>query len=434
MSIASVTLATRQQSAQPCACGCADCSSVGCSLDCLERPRFFCGQLLTDRDLTALIGWTQAKLRLSRFRAGWGVVCGLELRRAPGTPASVLLGPGYAVSSCGDDIVVCADSSPLDLSKACTSADERCADPQTWREPAADDETLSLGGISVRTSELRVIDLFLAYAEEDTEPQTALGRSACGEAGLCEHSRTREVYHLEWRYAEDAEAQRLPLTSWEEGYRRVFSGNAIDGLRTRAALTDALKAEPAHQFGFLEALIAQIPEGEEGREAALARAIFWLLQDRRNAYLQAACLAAAEGAGVPLARAWLRASEEGDKTSCRLLAIDSGAPYRRAFGPQGWPVAAGQINLARFIWQRPEVACLSFGDLGLQVREETAALPETVEALKNAVDGQVIAAGCGEPLIALVYDAEGLGKRIVGFRREPVTDLPSEARPARRSR
>src|SRR5690349_21018508 len=55
------------------------CPSCG-GLECLCRPRFFAGQLLTDEDLTRLDHYIQAKNRLhNRFLHGWGVACGLEV-------------------------------------------------------------------------------------------------------------------------------------------------------------------------------------------------------------------------------------------------------------------------------------------------------------------------------------------------------------------
>src|SRR5262245_23322315 len=45
----------------------------------LLRPRFFPGQLLTDRDLSDLVSWVESRLRLERLREGWGVVCGLAV-------------------------------------------------------------------------------------------------------------------------------------------------------------------------------------------------------------------------------------------------------------------------------------------------------------------------------------------------------------------
>ncbi|HEX6863312.1 MAG TPA: hypothetical protein VF414_10880, partial [Thermoanaerobaculia bacterium] len=125
----SVTLATtRQGSHEPCPCGCSPCPDDGCRLECLTRPRFFCGQLLTDRDLEALTGWTRDRLALARFRHGWGVVCGLDVRCDPDPrrPAGVIVSPGYAVSCCGQDVVLCEEAK-LDLREACREDEEPCA-------------------------------------------------------------------------------------------------------------------------------------------------------------------------------------------------------------------------------------------------------------------------------------------------------------------
>src|SRR5512139_1861641 len=94
---------------EACSCGCAPCDQTSCSLDCAVLPRYFCGQLLTDADLTAGITWSQGKFRLGRRRDGWGVVCGLDV--ACGSEAGIVtVRPGYAVDCCGNDIVICSDT------------------------------------------------------------------------------------------------------------------------------------------------------------------------------------------------------------------------------------------------------------------------------------------------------------------------------------
>src|SRR6266496_2355065 len=76
-------------------------------LECLCRPRFFAGQLLTEDDLNRLERYIIDKNRLhNRYLVGWGVVCGLEVLCNP-CKGFVTLTAGYALSPCGDDIVVC---------------------------------------------------------------------------------------------------------------------------------------------------------------------------------------------------------------------------------------------------------------------------------------------------------------------------------------
>src|ERR1700756_439650 len=83
-------------------------------LECLCRPRFFAGQLLTDEDLKRLDHYITAKNKLhNRYLIGWGVACGLEVV-CDACDGTVTVRPGYALSPCGEDIVVCADT-PVDV-------------------------------------------------------------------------------------------------------------------------------------------------------------------------------------------------------------------------------------------------------------------------------------------------------------------------------
>jgi hypothetical protein len=78
-------------------------------LECLCRPRFFAGQLLTDEDLNLLDRYITGKNKLhNRHLVGWGVVCGLEAVCHPCNMVTVR--PGYALSPCGEDIVVCNEA------------------------------------------------------------------------------------------------------------------------------------------------------------------------------------------------------------------------------------------------------------------------------------------------------------------------------------
>ena len=104
-----------------CGCGCGGrcgCETRCCDLECLVRPNFFCGQMLTDADLDrrGRVDAAAAR-RSSRYRDGWGIACGLHVSCAPHggragccDPADgpvVYVNPGYAVDCCGNDLVVC---------------------------------------------------------------------------------------------------------------------------------------------------------------------------------------------------------------------------------------------------------------------------------------------------------------------------------------
>jgi hypothetical protein len=90
-----------------------ECPECG-GLQCLCRPRFFAGQLLTEEDLNRLENYIVKKNKLhNRYLHGWGVVCGLDVVYNPCVDQSdqVIVKAGYALSPCGEDIIVCDDKS-----------------------------------------------------------------------------------------------------------------------------------------------------------------------------------------------------------------------------------------------------------------------------------------------------------------------------------
>ena len=103
---------------------CAPCPECG-GLECLCRPRFFAGQLLTEADLNRLDHYIVAKNRLhNRHLHGWGVSCGLEVVCHP-CSNQVIVRAGYALSPCGDDIILCSDV-PVDICQLITG----CCEPE----------------------------------------------------------------------------------------------------------------------------------------------------------------------------------------------------------------------------------------------------------------------------------------------------------------
>src|SRR5262245_39829148 len=105
-------------------------------LECLCRPRFFAGQLLTEEDLNRLENYIIGKNKLhNRYLHGWGVACGLEVLCNP-CDGYVTVKSGYALSPCGDDIVVCQDTAVnvCDLINRCRTQKEWDCDP-AWPNP-----------------------------------------------------------------------------------------------------------------------------------------------------------------------------------------------------------------------------------------------------------------------------------------------------------
>jgi hypothetical protein len=100
-------------------------------LECLCRPRFFAGQLLTEEDLNRLDHYIVEKNKLhNRYLHGWGVVCGLEVLCHP-CEGQVTVKSGYALSPCGDDIVLCEDDTVnvCDLIQRCRERERLDCEP-----------------------------------------------------------------------------------------------------------------------------------------------------------------------------------------------------------------------------------------------------------------------------------------------------------------
>lgn len=88
----------------------AQCCCPACTgLQCLDRTRFFAGQLLSEADLNNEQSYWLAKSRLhNRYLNGWGVVCGMQVTCGE-CDGWVTVHSGYAIDPCGSDIIVCED-------------------------------------------------------------------------------------------------------------------------------------------------------------------------------------------------------------------------------------------------------------------------------------------------------------------------------------
>jgi hypothetical protein len=148
------------------------CPACG-GLECLCRPRFFAGQLLTDEDFNRLDHYITAKQRLhNRYLHGWGVVCGLEVLCHP-CQGYVNVTAGYALSPCGEDIIACKDDvvNICELIQRCRERD-RAYECEPLRPHTAD---------GCRDLEEEWI-LAICYGERATRGVTAL-RSGAGSGG-----------------------------------------------------------------------------------------------------------------------------------------------------------------------------------------------------------------------------------------------------------
>lgn len=153
------------------------CPACG-GLECLCRPRFFAGQLLTEEDLNRLDHYIVAKNRLhNRHLFGTGVVCGLDVVCSTCNPAgnsAVVVRPGYALSPCGNDIVVCRDEvvDICDLINRCRPKRDDCVEPGRSGPAPADDH-------HARGGEEEWV-LAICYHEKPSRGITSLRGSSCG--------------------------------------------------------------------------------------------------------------------------------------------------------------------------------------------------------------------------------------------------------------
>lgn len=180
----------------------ATCSCGGDSLECFEKPRFFCGQLLTDVDLEAAMNYVAAKNRLhNRYLFGAGVVCGLAVRCDPCDAGSVVIESGYALDCNGNDVIVCSEKS-FDVKGY---LDRRKKEKQTdcFSQRTA-------GCVTAQTEYCLVI----SYEEKPGKPVNALVRDNGCKANTCEPSRTLERFRVDLIDKATAETLNVRPSVW----------------------------------------------------------------------------------------------------------------------------------------------------------------------------------------------------------------------------
>jgi hypothetical protein len=151
-------------------CCCPACTS----LQCLDRTRFFAGQLLTEADLNNEQSYWLAKGRLhNRFLHGWGVVCGLQVVCGD-CDGWVTVKTGYALDPCGNDIIVCQEQpfNVLQAIQACCAPPKQgnCAPLRATPPPTCQDLT-------------QTWCLTIQYQEQETRLVTSL--QAPSQSGSC---------------------------------------------------------------------------------------------------------------------------------------------------------------------------------------------------------------------------------------------------------
>ena len=205
------------------ACSCCE------GLECIEKPRFFCGQLLTDVDLHATVNYVSAKSRLhNRFLFGTGVVCGLTVHCDVCTDTKVVVDPGYALDCLGNDIVVCSPA-VFDVAEALEckkKKEDPCGKPKDCDPPETE------------------YCLVISYDEQHLNPVNALVRDQGCRTNRCEPSRTKESWRLQ--LIDEATAQKLKIrpSAWsriqgclDDEYKKLEA--FFEELKTAEAMTGA---------------------------------------------------------------------------------------------------------------------------------------------------------------------------------------------------
>jgi hypothetical protein len=354
-----------------CGCGCGGKGRC-CGLECLVRPNFFCGQLLTDADLSATVQWARDRFGLVRYRDGWGVVCGLEVtcQASGGTSGccpngkgkvKVWIGPGYAVDCCGNDLVVC-EPLCVDLSDVCRPADDPCADPcddtvlrstldATGAPAAAGDDTLDLGEWTIPKREVVVVDLSLRYAELPEAGQRAMFRSGCSGESACEYTRMLERPEV---VKTITELTNDPEYDESEEYRRRFEAARQEGIRR---IKELLATEDPEEIlrrladypVYSTCALADFIRARAGKSDTWRKQVGEsLLVDWLQHELQCGCQVCRTDRGVPLARLLLW-RKHGRVDCCRVLSILSRSPYRRPLRLDCRPVPTGKVDLAQAV-------------------------------------------------------------------------------------
>jgi hypothetical protein len=157
------------------ACSCPACTG----LQCLDRPRFFAGQLLSEAELNGEIDYVLAKQRLhNRYLHGVGTVCGLEVV-CSNCNGQVIIKPGYAIDPCGNDIIVCHEQQ-FDVLKAI----QACCDAVKKKNKTGCDPYAPFN--EGCTGDEQHWCITIAYQETQTQPVTPLRPpKTCSCAGTC---------------------------------------------------------------------------------------------------------------------------------------------------------------------------------------------------------------------------------------------------------
>lgn len=356
---------TEAQSKQ-CMCTCNECQGSCCTLECLTRPHFYGGQLLTDGNLKDMVDWVQAKSELKRFREGWGVVCGLDVECSHKDKEQnrVYVSKGYAVDCCGRDIVVC---DPIGYDFSCERPfDPCCREPKPHgpsEQSGQADKMESLG--SIPSTELRAYELCLVFDEKLGGGQRPLVRADCYPMKECQFTKIYERGKLVAREIKDPCAAQ-PAGCDDRTYREQLKSlvGTLGRLNSPKDLLGFVQGR-LHSFCFVEDWLCELikkqkdkprlANGSAMESEVREKLLLYIVQDFRNHYFRTQCETCVDnvcdGTGVPLAQVWMWEKKEGPCKICKVVSIDPYPPYRRPFVKGSRLIPGGLVDLSGYIWQ-----------------------------------------------------------------------------------
>jgi hypothetical protein len=346
--------------------------------------------------------------------------------------------PGYAIDCCGNDLVVC-EPMAVCLSDCCRPADDPCSQP--WQLiPATKPNTntpAATEGVNPQTNptpeecyrglrqNLFAVELRLRYRENLAQPQRAMFRSGCDTSG-CEYTRVLEYPCVR---AEPVPLDCLPDDSkqWREDFDQSWTSvrDEIDRL-LKLDLDSVLlylRKHPPHKFCFLEDLVCCFRGTGTKDPATIKRwgpvLRFWLFLDWYLHQLECACWSCRPDRGVPIARVLLQRVKVNDAETCRVVLIETTAPWRRPLHKDRCrPIAPGARDLAPYLWQPVPYVTQQLREVGIRLSSAEMQITESITRIGESpveVDADVRA------LRALVVKDPFDCERIVAF--DTNTDL-----------
>lgn len=414
-----------------CGCGCGGGKGECRGLECLVQPRFFCGQLLADQDLTAMVDWVKAKSALARFRHGWGVVCGLDVHC--GRRGTVTVSPGYALDCCGRDLVICKDAK-FDLSKCWEPREDPCGtnnSNKAARTARATFQTgsaaprIDFGGLQIPEDQVKPFDLFVRYSESLTDARSALARGGCGGAAGCEYTRVAEGHELYCKPANLCDDPHELIVNaytrrYVDGLDAVFNELLGIGVERRVErLLAYVRQHPLGTFCYVHEWLCDLERKKQPlSDEEFQKVAFWIVQDWRNAFFRLSCDTCGPESGVRLARIWVWRQPERNQDSFTTLHVDAYAPFRRELAKDDYPASQGFYNVGSTIWQPVETVVAQLRDAGF-ANIQTAQFPLTdVATLKTNLfkirDGLYLVRE-GREQVVVQYWVDRCAARVVGY-------------------